>query len=73
MSDCKKEKTCPYRDTIIIVHSGLDIYWCRLFPYNTKKCISQDHFFDYEECSYYLFPKDTIIKEGNTERWLIEV
>lgn len=58
-----RNKKCPYRDINIIIYSGLPIYWCGLF-YDKKECISQDHFHDAGECSYYLFPEPIDLKEG---------
>ncbi len=50
-----ENKKCPYRDTIIIVGSGLPIYWCSLFN-DKKQCIFEKQE-DAGECSYYLFPE----------------
>lgn len=57
-----KNKNCPYRDTIIIVGSGLPIYWCALF-HDEKQCIFEGYEHDAGECSYYLFPEDIKLKK----------
>ncbi len=51
-----ENKECPFRNTIIIIGSGLPIKWCGLF-HDKKECIFGDYEHDAGECSYYLFPK----------------
>ena len=52
-----ENKECPFRNTIVVVHSGLPLYWCEVF-YNKKECIFGENEHDAGECSYYLFPED---------------
>jgi hypothetical protein len=57
-----ENKECPYRDTIIILGSGKPIYWCALFR-DKKQCIFKGHPHDAGECSYYLFPIETVMSK----------
>jgi len=63
-----ENKECPYRDTVVVVRSGLPLYWCGVF-YDKQECIFKDYEHDAGECSYYLFPRETREEEFQIKGW----